>query len=141
MFFAVNLIANTQRIIFTFSLKKFLVDSWMEERQQYGSSYEWEQKPKPFLKWRVFLLLFTLLQWFFFFFLEKKHQNSSLLLNKVKYYNYFLNLAWLLGVKTVLRALQASLLGSLLFQFQIKFNYKGKLDFSHEYFLVIIFLM
>lgn len=77
----------------------------------------------------------------FFFFLEKKHQNSSLLLNKVKYYNYFLNLAWLLGVKTVLRALQASLLGSLLFQFQIKFNYKGKLDFSHEYFLVIIFLM
>lgn len=69
-----------------------------------------------------------------------KNQRSALLLNEVKYYKCFLNLAWLLGVKIILKALQVSFRKSCV-QFQIKFNYKGKLDFSHEYFLVIIFLM
>lgn len=77
----------------------------------------------------------------FFFFLERKNQAFSLLLSKVKCYKCLLNLAWLLGEKAILRALEVSLSGRLLLQFQKKFNYKGKLDFSLECFLVIIFLM
>lgn len=47
-----------------------------------------------------------------------KNQKSALLLKEVKYHKCFLNLTWLLGVKIILKALQVSLLGSLVFSFK-----------------------
>lgn len=124
---------------------RVFVGSWMEERRLYGGWWVWAKACVPFPIWGRLLQLYSIS-------LEKKIGNQTLfswkgrgklvlLLSKVKCYKCLLNLAWLLGEKTVLGALEVFLLGSLLFQFQTKFNYQGKLDFSLEYFLVIIFLM
>lgn len=76
-----------------------------------------------------------------FHFYVPYYLTNSLLLSKIKCYKFLINPAWILGEKTILRGLEVSLLGSLLFQFQMKYNFKVKLYFSFEYFFLIIFLM
>lgn len=101
---------SRQRRIFTFSLK--ILFGQLNGRKMIIWQIMWVRaKAQPISNMEIvsaFVCLRTQI-FQFFFGLEMKKQKSSLLLNKVKYYKCFLNLAWLLGVKTVWKALQVSL--------------------------------